>query len=201
LHHRYNTQVPATAGFGTAHDLATFSGSGPQLARQIAALQHRFDPVDVIENQGLTIPGSVQTYDLRAQNPHGPFGGPMLSLVSGHYPAAAAQVAVTSGLASQLRLRVGGSWRVGGRARRVTGIVTDPQNLLDEFALVLPGQVTRPTQTTVLFNAPGVNPSSIGPTVSIPVASTNLIDAQNISVTAGSPVPTMTSACSSCRGW
>jgi putative ABC transport system permease protein len=179
-----DTQVPATAGFGTAQDLAAFSDSGPQLAAQIVRLAHRFGRVDVIENQTLTIPGTLQTYDLRAQNPAGPFGGPMLSLVSGHYPATPGQVAVTGGLASQFGLKIGHAWRVGGRARTVVGIAQNPQNLLDEFALVLPGQVTRPTQTTVLFNAPGVNPSSIGPNVSVPVASSNLINAQNISVTA-----------------
>jgi putative ABC transport system permease protein len=179
-----DTQVPATAGFGTAQDLATFSDSGPQLAAQIAALEHRFGRVDVIENQTLSVPGTVQTYELRAQNPHGSFGGPMLSLVSGHYPATAGQVAVTSGLASQFRLTVGDAWRVGGRAWTVVGIAQNPQNLLDEFALVLPGQVTKPSQTTVLFDAPGVNPASIGPNVSIPMPNTNLINAQTISVTA-----------------
>ncbi len=39
-------------------------------------LQHRFGPVDVIENQSLSVPGSISTYDLRAQNPHGPYGQP-----------------------------------------------------------------------------------------------------------------------------
>ena len=165
-----DTQVPATAGFGTAQDVATFSASGPQLASQIAALQQRFGRVDVIEDQTLTIPGTVQAYELRAQNPHGRFGGPMLSLVSGHYPATAGQVAITSRLASQLRLTVGGTWRVGGRARVVVGIVANPQNLLDEFALVRPGQVTAPAQTRVLFDAPGVRLSSIGPNVLTPAS-------------------------------
>jgi putative ABC transport system permease protein len=181
-----DTPLQATAGFGTAQDLATFSDSGPQLAAQIARLEHRFGRVDVIENAISTIPGTVQTYDLRAQNPRGPFSGPMLSLSSGHFPAAAGQVAVTSGLASQLRLRVGSTWRVGGQARTVTGIVVNPQNLLDEFALVLPGQVTRPTQTTVLFDAPGVSPSSIGPNVSTPasVAANAVFNPETISLTA-----------------
>ena len=62
-------------------------GADPHLASQIAALQHRFGRVDVIENQTIAIPGSINTYDLRAQNPHGPFGQPMLSLLSGRYPA------------------------------------------------------------------------------------------------------------------
>jgi putative ABC transport system permease protein len=163
-----NTPPPANAGFGTAGDLATFQGSGPHLATQIAALQHRFGRVDVIENQTIAIPGSISTYDLRAQNPHGPFGQPMLSLVSGHYPTGPGQVAVTSGVASALRLSVGDLWRQGGKARRVAGIVENPQSLLDEFVLVVPGQVKVPTQVTVLFDAPGVSPASIGPNVQTP---------------------------------
>ena len=98
------TPAPAGAGFGTAQDMATYPG-GPHLASQIAALQQRFGRVDVIENQAIAIPGSVSTYDLRAQNPAGPFGQPMLSLVSGHYPRAANQVAVTSGVASAFGLQ------------------------------------------------------------------------------------------------
>ena len=176
------TQVPPTVGFGTAQDMASFTGSGPQLAAQIAAVQHRYGRLDVIENQTVHIPGSVQTYDLRAQNPSGPFGRPMLSLVTGHYPATASQVAVTSGLASQFGLKVGHVWHVGGRARTVTGIVENPWNLLDQFALVLPGQVTMPTQTTVLFDAHGI---PVGTDVSTPASvAGNPINPETISITA-----------------
>ena len=102
-----DTPPPANAGFGTAQDQAKFQAPDPHLASQIAALQHRFGRVDVIENQTIAIPGSIDTFDLRAQNPHGPYGQPMLSLVSGHYPAGPGQVAVTSGVAAAFRLRVG----------------------------------------------------------------------------------------------
>ena len=180
------TPVPAAASFGTAQDSDTLATSGLRLAAQIAALQHRFGRVDVIENQNLQVPGTVFTYDLRAQNPHGPYGGPTLSLQSGRYPATPGQVTITSGLASQLHLRVGDTWRVGGRARQVVGIAANPQNLLDAFALVLPGQVTAPTQTTVLFDAPGLDPSSIGPNVSTParVASSTVVNPETVSLTA-----------------
>ena len=157
-----NTPAPATSGFGTAQDAATFAGTDPRLATEIAALEHRFGAVDVIENKTLKVPGSVDTYELRAQNPSGPYGQPMLSLVSGHYPAAPDQVAVTAGIASDFTLTAGKTWNAGGEARRVVGIVKNPQNLLDEFALVLPGQVKSPNQVRVLFDAPGVAPSSIG---------------------------------------
>jgi putative ABC transport system permease protein len=157
-----NTPPPAGAGFGTAQDMATLPG-GPHLAGQIAVLQQHVGPLDVIENQTVAIPGSINTYDLRAQDPHGAFGEPMLSLVSGHYPAGPGQVAVTQGVATTFNLRVGDLWHQGGQVRRVTGIVQNPQSLLDEFALVAPGQVSTPSQVTVLFTAPrGKNPASIG---------------------------------------
>ena len=163
-----NTPPPADAGFGTAQDAATFQAPDPHLAAQIAALRHRFGRIDVIENQAIAVPGSVSTYQVRSQDPNGPYGRPLLSLVSGHYPTGPGQVALTSGVASALGLKTGDLWRQGGTARRVTGIVENPQSLLDEFALVVPGQVTAPTQVTVLFDAPGVRPSSIGPNVQTP---------------------------------
>ena len=180
------TPSPASAAFGTAQDLATFAGPGPRIAAGIAAIEHRFGTVDVIENQTFSVPGSIQTYSLRAQDPHGPFGRPMLSLISGRYPAGAGQVAVTAGVASDFHLVVGSTWTVGGVARTVTGIAVNPQNLLDEFALVAPGQVTTPTQVTVLFDARGVPPSDIGPTAATPqtVAAKALFDPEMISLAA-----------------
>ncbi len=157
-----NTPPPAGAGFGTAQDMATFPG-GPHLASQIAALEQRFGRVDVIENQTVAIPGSINTYDLRAQDPNGPFGVSMLSLVAGHYPTGPDQVAVTDGVAATFNLRIGDVWHQGGKARQVTGIVQNPQSLLDEFALVAPGQVSTPSQVTVLFTAPpGMTAASLG---------------------------------------
>jgi len=157
-----NTPPPAGAGFGTAQDMATLPG-GPHLAGQLAVLQQYVGPVDVIENQTVAIAGSINTYDLRAQDPHGAFGQPMLSLASGHYPAGPGQVAVTQGVATTFGLRIGDLWHQGGQVRRVTGIVQNPQSLLDEFALVAPGQVSQPSQVIVLFTAPrGKNLGPIG---------------------------------------
>ena len=156
-----NTPPPAGAGFGTAQDMATLPG-GPHLAGQIALLQQDVGRVDIIENQTVAIPGSINTYDLRAQDPHGAFGQQMLSLVSGHYPAGPGQVAVTQGVATTFNLRIGDTWHQGGQVRQVTGIVQNPQSLLDEFALVAPGQVSEPSQVTVLFTAPSGKNTSIG---------------------------------------
>ena len=179
-----NNPPPASSGFGTAQDAATFSGADPHVSAQIASLQHRFGRVDVIADETLPIPGSVGTYDLRAQEPHGAFGQPMLGLLSGRYPAAANQVALSPVLASRLGLGIGDVWHQGGQARTVVGIIQNPQSLLDEFALVPPGQVPTPSRVTVLFDAPGLPPGAIGPNVSIPasVANSNLLNPETVSL-------------------
>ncbi len=167
-----NTPPPVNAGYGTADDLATFTGSGKQsdlhsAVAQIAALEHRFGTVQVIENETFHVPGSTQTYDLRSQDPHGPYGGPMLQLLSGHYPTGPNQIALTPGLASDLILKVGDTWSSQG-GKTVVGMVQNPQSLLDEFALVPPGQVTHPSTIDVFFDAPGVDADRIGSNVSTP---------------------------------
>ncbi|HEX7995409.1 MAG TPA: hypothetical protein VF506_15915, partial [Streptosporangiaceae bacterium] len=180
-----NTPPAPGAGFGTANFMATL-GPGPHLSARIAALTRRFGRVDVIENQTIPVRGSVLTYSLRAQNPHGPFGQPMLSLTSGHYPHGSGQVALTSGLASELGLKIGDTWHGAGTALRVVGIVANPQDLLQWFALVAPGQVRAPTQVTVLFDAPGVNPRSLGANVQArgSRAAPNVINPETISLAA-----------------
>ena len=79
----------------------------PHRPSLIANLRHRFGPVEVIENEAESIPGSINTFALRAEDPHGAFSGPMLSLVSGRYPSKDDEVAVTSGVASAFHLSVG----------------------------------------------------------------------------------------------
>jgi putative ABC transport system permease protein len=182
-----NTPPAKNSGFGTAQDSVSFTAYDAHAASVIASLEHRFGHVEVIENETQSIPGSINTYQLRAQDPHGPFSGPMLSLVSGQFPSGASEVAVTSGLASDFHLTAGSSWRVDGVERKVVGIVENPQSLLDEFALLAPGQVKNPTGVTVLFDAPGVPLSSFkGFQVETPasVAQSNPLNPETISLAA-----------------
>jgi len=164
-----NTPSSLDAIFGTANFRATLSGTPAQISTDIASLQKRVDEsahrLDVIENQILTVPGSIETFDLRAQNPKGLYGGPLIGLVSGHYPVGPDEVAVTSSVATDFHLAVGDTWHVAGLTRHVVGIVENPSNLLDAFALVAPGQVKSPTQVTVLFDLPRGVPVSLPNTV------------------------------------
>jgi putative ABC transport system permease protein len=183
-----NNPPPKSSGFGTAQDSVSFTTYDAHTASVIASLEHRFGRVEVIENETLSIPGSINTYQLRALDPHGPFSGPLLSLISGHFPSGPDQVAVTSGVATAFHLRVGATWRVGGVERQVVGIVENPQSLLDEFALVAPGQVTTPTAVTALFDAPGVLPGSFGKGYQVQtpasVAQSNPLNPETISLAA-----------------
>lgn len=145
---------PGEATFGTATTMITLPGSDPSLAADVAAIRHRYGTVDVIANENLGT-GSTQDVQLRAENPRAAFGSPMLALVSGRYPAAPGQVALTGAVADLYGVSRGGVVRLAGRSWRVTGIVRNPSNLLDEFALVEPGQVTDPTQVSILLDAPG----------------------------------------------
>lgn len=149
-----NSPPPATNGFGSAQDMVQFPGNMPGLQAQIAQLARRYSPIEVIENQTLFVPGSVTPYELRAQSPDGRYGRPMLRLLGGRFPSAADEVAMTRTLAATLGLHLGDAWTQAGVSRRLVGIVEDPQSLLSQFALVLPGQVTHPTSVTVLFDAP-----------------------------------------------
>jgi putative ABC transport system permease protein len=178
-----NTPLSPYVGFGSAKDLATFSNDGGSTAATIASWHKKYGPVDVIENETVTVPGSVDTFDLRSQNPHGPYGQPLLSVVSGHYPTTAGEVALTPGVASDFRLTVGSHWREMGVTRKVVGIVENPKNLLDEFALVIPGQVPSPTVVTVLFDAP-LNGKTLPSNVITPssVSSDNTLNPQTISI-------------------
>jgi putative ABC transport system permease protein len=184
-----NTPAPVTGSLGTAQDAASFSGSPASINVQIKDLQDRWNRVDVIENESVQIPGTLNTFSLRSQDPHGLYGGPLLTLVSGQYPTASDQIAVTSGVATDFNLRIGSSWTVNGVTRSVTGIVQNPESLLDEFALVIPGQVTTPDNVTVLFDAPGASASSLSTngmnvTTEQTVANTNEINPETISIAA-----------------
>ena len=149
-----NTQLPNPnyATLGTAAASVTLPGTDPHLAADIATIQDRWGPADLIENQDITA-GTTQPVQLRAESPHGHYNAPLLSLVSGAYPAGPGQVALTSQVATLYGAHVGGTWQAAGTTWRVTGIAADPSNLADEFALVAPGQVTHPSQVVMLLGS------------------------------------------------
>jgi putative ABC transport system permease protein len=149
----YNVASLPGPQFGSANHLLQFDGSSPRvLAADIAAARRAFGTIQVIGRRFVPIPGSTQTVEFRAQNPRGPFSGPMLALTQGRYPSGARQVAVTGQLARTLQLHIGARLSLGGAHRTVSGIVENPSDLSDQFVLVPPG-AGPPQSVTVLLNA------------------------------------------------
>ena len=146
-----NAQIPpGYPTFGTGAAQVTLPGTDPQLTADIAAIAGRWGPADLIEKQNITT-GTRQSVQLRAESPHGHYNGPLLGLVSGTYPAGPDQVALTSQVAARYGAHAGGTWHAAGPTWRVTGIVQDPSNLADQFALVAPGQIRHPSQVIMLL--------------------------------------------------
>jgi putative ABC transport system permease protein len=143
---------------GSANNIITVPGSDPHLSADLAYLENRFHPVDVVSHRPIAIPGSISTVDMRAENPHGPYVNSTLRLDAGRYPTGPGEVAVSPSAASIFGLAVGDVWHEGGRTWRVVGKVENPQNLLDQFVLVAPRQVNPPADVSVLVDA---NPSSL----------------------------------------
>ena len=146
-----NSQIPpGYPKFGTGAALVTLPGTDPRLTAGIAAIAGRWGPADLIEKQNITT-GTRQSVQLRAESPHGHYSSPLLSLVSGTYPAGPGQVALTSQVAARYGAHVGGTWHAAGTTWQVAGIVQDPSSLADQFALVAPGQIRHPGQVIMLL--------------------------------------------------
>lgn len=138
--------------FGLAHDVLTLFSPGATLPSVLASLAREVGPLEVVENRSISS-GVALPIELRAESPTGRYTKPLLSLVSGRFPRGAHQVALTAAVASAYDVGLGDTWHAGAGARRVVGIVEDPQNYADDFALVAPGQVTSPTAVSVYFDA------------------------------------------------
>jgi putative ABC transport system permease protein len=150
----YNVASLPSPQFGSASYLLQFAGPGQKsVTADITAARKAFGTIQVIGRRFVSIPGSTQTVEYRALNPDGPYSGPMLALIQGRYPSGAGQVAVTSGVAQNLQVRIGSVLSLPGVQQRVTGIVEDPSDLKDQFALVPPSAAGPAQGITVLLDA------------------------------------------------
>ena len=151
----YNTPGSLDARYGTADMLIRYGAADPQeLNSQVASAQTQLGTVDVIGHRSATIPGLTRPVEVRAQDPHGPYGATMLRLVSGRYPAAAGEAAATDEVAALMRLRVGGQLTLADRTWSVVGVVENPHDLNAEFVLVSPGGADPPESVTILAMGP-----------------------------------------------
>jgi putative ABC transport system permease protein len=150
----YNASPADSAEFGSADHLLRFDGADPRkLEAGLAAAERSFGTTEVIGHRSLAVPGSVETFDFRAQDPDGAYGRELLAVRRGSYPVDPRQVAVTDGVAELLRLEIGSTLALDGHRRTVVGIIENPRKLNDEFALVSPSSAGAPDHVTVLLDA------------------------------------------------
>src|SRR5918999_1749799 len=150
----YNSAAADNAEFGSANHLIRFDGANPEeLDAGLAAARERFGTTDVIRHRTLEVPGSVDPVEFRSQDPRGPYGDARLALQRGSYPEGPGDVAVTDGVATLLGLEIGDPLSLDGRRRGVVGIVENPLDLSDEFALVTPSSAEAPDEVSVLVDA------------------------------------------------
>ncbi len=157
----YHAAPLRAGGFGTADLLLDLDGSDRDaMEADIATIREQVGTVDLIGRRDAPVPGSVETVELRAQDPQGPYSGPMLALREGRYPTGADEVAVTDGVAADLELETGAPLALEGQRWTVVGVVENPSDLGDEFALVDPSSAPPPESVTVLSRPGGDVPSS-----------------------------------------
>jgi putative ABC transport system permease protein len=148
----YNSGPLDYAEFGSATALIEFDAADPRkLEASLAAAEERFGTTEVIGHRSLPVPGGVDTVEFRAQDPRGPYAG--LALRRGSYPEGPGQVAVTDGVATLLGLELGETLALDGRRRTVVGVVENPRELSDEFALVSSSSAEAADTVTVLVDA------------------------------------------------
>lgn len=153
----YNTTgVSENAVFGNANHLYVVEApDAPTLREATAAATERFGTVEVIAVWSVPIPGSVDSIELRSQDPRGELSSPMLALVEGRYPSGIEEVALTDGVADVLGLTIGSTFDLDGSDRRVAGIVENPSDLNSEFALADPSDTRAAMSVTMLVGGSG----------------------------------------------
>src|SRR6187200_1052403 len=114
----YNTSPAFDGEFGSATGLLTFDGSNPQaLEAALASAEESFGTTDVIGHRSVPVPGRVETVDVRSQDTDGPYGGDLLALRRGSYPAGPGQVALTEAVAELMNVQLGATLDLDGGHR------------------------------------------------------------------------------------
>ena len=161
----YNLTPTRVAEFGSAnHRFENAIARSEDIAPYTAEAEEWFGTVEVIGHQAVPIPGTTAVVELRSIEPDGAFSGPMVSVLDGRRPEAVDEIAVTEGAAADLDAELGDQVDVGRHRYEVVGIVENPADLDDEYALVLPVGQT-PESITLLVDADRERASRFRPSV------------------------------------
>lgn len=130
----FNLAPPPEQTYGLGGARASVIGDA---AEQTEAFREAFDEIGVIESGSVALPGSARRIEVRAQAPDDSFAAPLVDVEQGRWPATTTEVAVTAGVADRLDVDLADRALVGTGAFDVVGIVENPTDLGDDFALVV----------------------------------------------------------------
>lgn len=144
----YNLTRPPESDFGNGQFAAT-TPDPPQLTRALGTQGH---PYGTVEQASVGLTGSVARLSVRVIDPDNEVTAPLLALVDGRWPAADDEIAVTDRVAID-GAAAGTTVDFAGRPRLVVGLVENPTDLSDEFALApsLDGMGLRDEERSVEF--------------------------------------------------
>ena len=147
----YSAVTPRERHFGTAtHRIDVDVANGQSVGPIIAQARRDFGAVDVIRSRAVPVPGSTSTIEVRDQPVDGHFTRPLVDVTAGRAPRQAGEVALTDKVASLLDSHIGQTVTIGGQRLRVVGSIEDPNELVDDFALVPPGTIPHPERMSIL---------------------------------------------------
>jgi len=147
----FNFTAGPEGEFGTAEHRLQFTNSDPvATATDLAAAEEHLGTTDVIASRFVRVPGSIENLELRAQDPQGSYSAPMLAIQEGRFPNAANEIAVTDAVARTFELGLADPLSIENRSWNVVGLVENPNNLDDDFALVSADHVETSQEITIL---------------------------------------------------
>jgi len=167
-----NADAGAQSQFGNADYLLSIPSTNPNFEQDVAAATAAFSTSETVYHSHIALPGSVTPLDLRFQDPSGALAGPTVSLLEGEWPEGASEIAVTRGVIDTFGLTVNGEWQTEGQDWTVVGVVENPLNLVDDFALASADYPSTVDSATVwgtsdtppnTLNIPGAKLSGKGP--------------------------------------
>ena len=149
-----NSSSAVAEPFGGADTRITVGAEDPDAAaRALDAARERWRTDDVTAHRPLPVPGTVEVLDLRDQNPEARYSANILALRGGRFPAAAGEVALTDEAADLLDADLHDEVTLDRGPATVVGLVENPADLSDDFALVAPGTLASPERSTVLADS------------------------------------------------
>ena len=156
-----NASSAEDARFGNADYLLSFPSTNPTFAQDLTAASAAFDVSESVYHSHIAVPGSVTPIDVRAQDPAGPLSSPTLQLTDGAWPTGPDDIALTDGVMATFGLKLGDVWTTEDHDWHVVGVVENPLDLVDDFAVSAPAAPAQFDTVTVWGTAAGGAPDAL----------------------------------------